>query len=192
MWHKPCRTFHPWCPCIKTRCLVRCDRQPAQKSTWCGLFGLLQSHSALPSTCARAFPWQWRRDLWLIGWPLISTDHPTREEIINEPQLMSQTSMIHSSDLFSLFHFHYDLIDWNKGSLSATKYDFQYWCAYIFKADFCWRKLDIFLLSFSPFLSPPLSLYIYVYIYVYTHIWMSCYPLEYHICLTTLCTSFRR
>ena len=19
--HKPCRTFHPWCPCIKTRCL---------------------------------------------------------------------------------------------------------------------------------------------------------------------------
>ena len=25
MWHKPCRTFHPWCPCIKTRCLFRCD-----------------------------------------------------------------------------------------------------------------------------------------------------------------------
>ena len=33
MWHKPCRTFHPWCLCIKTRCLsspcsgsvVRCD-----------------------------------------------------------------------------------------------------------------------------------------------------------------------
>ena len=23
MWHKPCRTFHPWCPCIKTRCLSR-------------------------------------------------------------------------------------------------------------------------------------------------------------------------
>ena len=21
MWHKPCRTFHPWCPYIKTRCL---------------------------------------------------------------------------------------------------------------------------------------------------------------------------
>ena len=21
MWHKPCRTFHPWCPCTKTRCL---------------------------------------------------------------------------------------------------------------------------------------------------------------------------
>ena len=23
MWHKPCRTFHPWCLCIKTRCLYR-------------------------------------------------------------------------------------------------------------------------------------------------------------------------
>ena len=22
MWHKPCRTFHPWCPCIKTCCLL--------------------------------------------------------------------------------------------------------------------------------------------------------------------------
>ena len=21
MWHKPCRRFHPWCLCIKTRCL---------------------------------------------------------------------------------------------------------------------------------------------------------------------------
>ena len=21
MWHNLCRTFHPWCPCIKTRCL---------------------------------------------------------------------------------------------------------------------------------------------------------------------------
>ena len=37
--------------------LVRCGGQPAQKSTWCGLFGLLQSHNALPSTCAWAFPW---------------------------------------------------------------------------------------------------------------------------------------
>ena len=24
MWHKPCRTFHPWCLCIKTRCLLDC------------------------------------------------------------------------------------------------------------------------------------------------------------------------
>ena len=22
MWHKPCRTFHPWSPCTKTRCLL--------------------------------------------------------------------------------------------------------------------------------------------------------------------------
>ena len=22
MWQKPCRTFHRWCPCIKTRCLL--------------------------------------------------------------------------------------------------------------------------------------------------------------------------
>ena len=24
MWHKPCRTFNPWCLCIKTRCLCNC------------------------------------------------------------------------------------------------------------------------------------------------------------------------
>ena len=24
MWHKPCRTFNPWCLCIKTRCLSYC------------------------------------------------------------------------------------------------------------------------------------------------------------------------
>ena len=27
MWHKPCRTFHPWCLCIKTRCLSESDPQ---------------------------------------------------------------------------------------------------------------------------------------------------------------------
>ena len=26
MWHKPCRTFHPWCLCIKTRCLYPADK----------------------------------------------------------------------------------------------------------------------------------------------------------------------
>ena len=25
MWHKPCRTFHPWCLFIKTRCLFISD-----------------------------------------------------------------------------------------------------------------------------------------------------------------------
>ena len=29
MWHKPCRTFNPWCLCIKTRCLSNlCWRWP--------------------------------------------------------------------------------------------------------------------------------------------------------------------
>ena len=33
MWHKPCRTFNPWCLCIKTRCLYnslrpRLNRRP--------------------------------------------------------------------------------------------------------------------------------------------------------------------
>ena len=29
MWHKPCRTFHPWCLCVKTRCLL-----PYVNSNW--------------------------------------------------------------------------------------------------------------------------------------------------------------
>ena len=33
MWHKPCRTFHPWCPCIKTRCLC-CLVIPPQELSW--------------------------------------------------------------------------------------------------------------------------------------------------------------
>ena len=31
MWHKPCRTFHPWCLCIKTRCLCPIYRAPGLK-----------------------------------------------------------------------------------------------------------------------------------------------------------------
>ena len=37
MWHKPCRTFNPWCLCIKTRCLW-CDDCPAKlpcNLLWC-------------------------------------------------------------------------------------------------------------------------------------------------------------
>ena len=30
MWHTPCRTFHPWCPCIKTRCLSWCIHNKIQ------------------------------------------------------------------------------------------------------------------------------------------------------------------
>ena len=33
MWHKPCRTFHPWCPCIKTHCLL----WPCDDNLSCGL-----------------------------------------------------------------------------------------------------------------------------------------------------------
>ena len=35
MWHKPCRTFHPWCPCIKTRCL--CGKSCHVFSSFCYL-----------------------------------------------------------------------------------------------------------------------------------------------------------
>ena len=34
MWHKPCRTFHPWCPCIKTRCLYMCWSQTHKLTHW--------------------------------------------------------------------------------------------------------------------------------------------------------------
>ena len=35
MWHKPCRTFHPWCPCIKTRCLyIGCRYDNPQCYQW--------------------------------------------------------------------------------------------------------------------------------------------------------------
>ena len=33
MWHKPCRTFHPWCLCIKTRCLLVTCKQRADHFT---------------------------------------------------------------------------------------------------------------------------------------------------------------
>ena len=35
MWHKLCRTFHPWCPCIKTRCLLYvCMRECCSGGKW--------------------------------------------------------------------------------------------------------------------------------------------------------------
>ena len=33
MWHKPCRTFHPWCLCIKTRCLYGYAWRQSLKTT---------------------------------------------------------------------------------------------------------------------------------------------------------------
>ena len=35
MWHKPCRTFHPWCLCIKTRCLSNCLRPLSSEQLSC-------------------------------------------------------------------------------------------------------------------------------------------------------------
>ena len=43
MWHKPCRTFHPWCPCIKTRCLFT-SFERVVSCVICGLQGLSYSH----------------------------------------------------------------------------------------------------------------------------------------------------
>ena len=37
MWHKPCRTFHPWCPCIKTRCLFPMPCHPGVITLFGGL-----------------------------------------------------------------------------------------------------------------------------------------------------------
>ena len=39
MWHKPCRTFNPWCLCIKTRCLCPIDSLPATRLSWRGQMG---------------------------------------------------------------------------------------------------------------------------------------------------------
>ena len=46
MWHKPCRTFHPWCLCIKTRCLLY--------YTDTGLSGLVSP--VMPATKSRLDP----------------------------------------------------------------------------------------------------------------------------------------
>ena len=61
MWHKPCRTFHPWCLCIKTRCLA--FPEPQLKSNWTCM-GLHQitserngSACAIIGRAARSDPW---------------------------------------------------------------------------------------------------------------------------------------
>ena len=48
MWHKPCRTFHPWCPCIKTRCLYTCRRGNHL------LLGIRQPKQNIPSHLPRS------------------------------------------------------------------------------------------------------------------------------------------
>ena len=66
MWHKPCRTFNPWCLCIKTRCLYcpfigailrRCTPYQAWLTVcicisvlgWNSVF--IASESGLPNLC---------------------------------------------------------------------------------------------------------------------------------------------
>ena len=44
MWHKPCRTFNPWCLCIKTRCLYN---------------HLMHSYTYHTHTPAESLPWHW-------------------------------------------------------------------------------------------------------------------------------------
>ena len=45
MWHKPCRTFHPWCPCIKTRCLYDTRSHIVTENKWVDVSG---SHTHQP------------------------------------------------------------------------------------------------------------------------------------------------
>ena len=70
MWHKPCRTFHPWCPCIKTRCLFRpskadFSRQPCDT----GVILISQTATALGSTSIRPYS-----DAKLSGRCLVNVD----------------------------------------------------------------------------------------------------------------------
>ena len=52
MWHKPCRTFHPWCLCIKTRCLFMVSRHLS-----CVHMRLVPGTGRETDTC---WPNQWR------------------------------------------------------------------------------------------------------------------------------------
>ena len=65
MWHKPCRTFHLWCLCIKTRCLydLSCHCQSKQKwslniSSPAVLSTLGQCHALLCPHCPGPLHWQ--------------------------------------------------------------------------------------------------------------------------------------
>ena len=66
MWHKPCRTFHPWCLCIKTRCLSIPLLEfgvtsPALSGTrWAVrlLFYVIRPLPATPATCLQPLFWQ--------------------------------------------------------------------------------------------------------------------------------------
>ena len=77
MWHKPCRTFHPWCPCIKTRCLSHRDRQTcASESTGLKSTEIVRQHQAihtLSNLCSTinfvGVAKQFQHDVWSADWP---------------------------------------------------------------------------------------------------------------------------
>ena len=56
MWHKPCRTFHPWCPCIKTRCLSQIMRATSEDATYKDLWlrHCMKIHRIFIDTCCMA------------------------------------------------------------------------------------------------------------------------------------------
>ena len=58
MWHKPCRTFHPWCLCIKTRCLFNTEMGLCEKA-W--IFNTHCSNITWPSCDLRS------QETWLFG-----------------------------------------------------------------------------------------------------------------------------
>ena len=49
MWHKPCRTFHPWCLCIKTRCLWNSVGHPSR--LWWDVQSILPHHQSISLHC---------------------------------------------------------------------------------------------------------------------------------------------
>ena len=55
MWHKPCRTFHPWCLCIKTRCLLNLTvtlqiASQNEECIWCAVGScLMQENVCCPN-----------------------------------------------------------------------------------------------------------------------------------------------
>ena len=62
MWHKPCRTFHPWCLCIKTRCLYPTDCPTTNRH---GLCSSLLCCGSRPTWAGMGYVWCQH---WLPWW----------------------------------------------------------------------------------------------------------------------------
>ena len=73
MWHKPCRTFHPWCLCIKTRCLFNIKIPSYQyRKSHCGDKTILRPsylHNGISYTGKKTSLY------WIRAQPLIITDN---------------------------------------------------------------------------------------------------------------------